>query len=427
MTRAISVWRRALLAAPIVILAGLSVQEMMAAGPVVAVGPCVPNVVQFTTIQGAVNAVPPGATIKVCPANYPEQVVVNKNLILTGVNSGTADNPVLVIPSGGFAPNTASLTSGHPIAAQILVQSPATAVTISNLAVDGSNNNLNSGCDDARLIAIYYQNASGTVNFVAARNQAQNAANFGCQGSAGLGIFVQSASPSSSTVRIQNSTVRGYQKNGITGNEVGTTVTITGNVVVGAGPTTTAQNGIQVGFGATGKVQTNTVADDDFNGDPAAGTGSGILIFDSGNMTISGNSVTNAQNGIPIVTDGTLPADNNTVTNNHVSDTHLGDGIDICSNNNTISGNTVFSSGQAGIHLDSSCGSTGANNIVSKNTVNEACAGILLGSGGGNTFPMPNIVANVANTTLAGDVCTPTMLTARRSGSPGRSARPARP
>jgi parallel beta-helix repeat protein len=426
MTRTTGGWRRALLAAPMVILASLSAPQVTA-GSVVEVGNCVPNIVQFATIQGAVNAVPPGSVIKICPANYPEQVVVNKNLTLTGVKSGTTDNPVLVIPLGGFVPNTTSLASGHPIAAQILVQSPATAVTISNLAVDGSNNNLNSGCGDARLIGIYYQNASGTVSFVAARNQAQDAANFGCQDSAGLGIFVQSASPSTSTVRIQNSTVRGYQKNGITGNEVGTTVAIAGNSVVGAGPTTTAQNGIQVGFGATGKVQNNTVADDDFNGDPSGGTGSGILIFDSSNMTITANFVTNVQNGIPIVTDGTMPADNNTVANNHVSNTHLGDGIDLCSNGSSITGNVVFSSGQAGIHLDSSCGSTGNNNTVSKNTVNEACAGILLGSGSGNTFPLPNLVANVANTTLAGDVCTPTVLSQRRVGSEGHNSRPARP
>lgn len=146
------------------------------------------NVVQFTTIQGAVNAVPSGSTIKVCPAKYAEQVVINKNLTLIGLNSGTADNPVLVIPLGGFVPNTTSLTSGHPIAAQILVQSPATAVTISSLAVDGSNNNLNSGCDDAPLIGVYYRNGSGTVNFVAALNQAQNAANLVAKPRWGLGF-----------------------------------------------------------------------------------------------------------------------------------------------------------------------------------------------------------------------------------------------
>ena len=427
MTKTIGAWRRVMLAATVIIFifAGLRAQQLSAS--VVSVGPCVANVMHFTTIQEAVNGVPPGSTIKICPANYHEQVVINKNLTLVGVNSGSADNPVLVIPSGGFAPNTTSLTSGRPIAAQILVNSPATAVTISSLAVDGSNNNLNSGCSDAPLIGIYYRNASGTVNFVAARNQAQDAANFGCQISAGLGIFVQSASPSTSKVKIQNSTVRGYQKNGITGNEVGTTVTITANSVVGAGPTTTAQNGIQVGFGATGKVQNNTVADDDFNGDPSAGTGSGILIFDSGLMTITGNSVTNTQNGLAIVTDGAFPADSNAVNNNHVSNTHLGDGIDVCSNNNTVSENTVFSSGQAGIHLDSSCGPTGNNNIVSKNTVNEACAGILLGSGTGNTFPIANLVANVAHTTRAGDACTPGVLTMNRVDSQGHISSPARP
>ena len=129
------------------------------------------------------------------------------------------------------------------------------------------------------------------------------------------------------------------------------------------------------------------------------------------------------RNGIPIATDGAFPADTNVVSNNHVSDTHLGDGIDLCSNNNTVSGNTMFSSGQAGIHLDSSCPSTGNNNTVSKNTVNEACAGILLGSGTGNTFPIANLVANVANTTLAGDVCTPVVLTVIQ----GHSSSPARP
>jgi len=40
------------------------------------------------------------------------------------------------------------------------------------------------------------------------------------------------------------------------------------------------------------------------------------------------------------------------------------------------------------------------------NTINEACAGILLGSGSGNTTA-PNSFLNVTNTTLAGDTCAP--------------------
>jgi len=399
------------------------------------VGTCVTGGIHFATIQAAVNGVSAGSTIQVCPGNYPEQVVINKNLTLKGIESGGAYNPVLVIPSpAGFVANTSSLTSGAPLAAQIVVESPATDVEISYLAVDGSGNNLNGGCSDPRLIGIFFQNASGTINYVVARNQAQNTANFGCAGSAGLGIFVQSAGPSTpADVTIRNSTVYGYQKNGITANEMGTTVRVRGNSVVGAGPVVIAQNGIQVGFGATGIVENNTVADDVFNGDPAAGTGSGILIYDSGDTSIRGNSVAFTQTGISIATDGNQSDNNNTMINNQVVNTQLGDGIDLCSNGNTVIANSVFSSSRSGIHLDGSCSSTstGNNNTVSRNVVNDACAGILLGSGTGNTFPSANTYANVANTTLAGDTCTPVIvpdvLQKSQVSSPRHGSSPVRP
>ena len=292
-------------------------------------------------------------------------------------------------------------------------------------------------CSEPPLIGIYYRGASGRLNYVVARNQAQNAANFGCADSAGLGIFVESSSSEHSTVRIENSTVHGYQKNAITANETGTTVTINGNSLVGAGPTTIAQNGIQVAFGAMGTVENNIIADDDFNGDPSLGIGSGILIYGSGGLAITGNSVANTQTGIVTVTDGSFTANGNTVTNNLVTNTHIYDGIDLCSDSNTATGNTVFSSDEAGIHLDSTCGSTGSNNTVSRNTVNEACAGILVG-GSSNTISATNTFANVVNITLAGDVCavtaSSTVATSKFSSqatiqvsSQGRTYSPVRP
>jgi nitrous oxidase accessory protein NosD len=194
-----------LVTAVIAVWAGLSAQPTMAA--TVYVGTCVANVTRYATIQAAVNAVKPGSTIRVCPGNYSEQVVINKDLTLTGYQSGSTQNPVLVMPSGGFVANATGLTSSRAIAAQILVQSPATDVTISYLAVEGTGSNLNSGCFEPPLIGIYYQGASGTLDAVVARNQAQDLSNFGCSGSA---------------VTIQNSTVRGYQKSGIVANEAGT-------------------------------------------------------------------------------------------------------------------------------------------------------------------------------------------------------------
>ena len=430
MIKTIGHGHRTILAAALATLAGLSAPQLMAS--TVKVGTCdIPGVTTvYTTIQSAVTAVSAGSTIDVCPGNYPEQVVIEKNLTLTGFSSRGAANPVVVIPAGGFVANTTSLTTGYPLAVQILVEGPIEGVDISKLAVDGTGSNLNSGCTEPALIGIYYRNASGTVNNVVARNQAQDTANFGCQDSAGLGIFVESGGSGTSTVTIENSSVHGYQKNGITADETGTTVTIDGNSVMGTGSINTAQNGIQVGFGATGTVENNTVSDDIFNGNPSLGTGSGILIYDSGGMTITGNTVSSTQNGIPIVTDGSFPANHNMVTHNRVTNTQLNDGIDLCSNNNTAEGNIVDNSGESGIHLDSTCGATGNNNVVSRNTVHEACAGILLGSGTGNTLT-GNTITDVTYVTLPGNVCaSPVVSNAQpqsQVGSPGHSFSPARP
>ena len=427
MEKAIRHWSPLAVAA-ITLFAGLGGRPAMAS--TVYVGTCVSHVVTYSTIQSAVTAVSAGSTILVCPGNYPEQVIISKNLTLTGIESGAADAAVLVIPGSGFVPNTSSLTTSSPLAAQILVESPATNVTISYLAVDGTGNNLNytDNCSDPRLIGFYFRNASGTLNSVVARNQAQDTANFGCQNSAGLGVFIQS-SGTPATVKIANSNIHGFQKAGIVANENGTTVTLIGNSVIGAGPVNTAQIGIQIAVGAAGTVQNNILADDLYNGEPSAGLAPGILIYASGHITITGNSITSTQFGIALVTAGDLTADWNTVDGNLVVNTQIGDGIDACSNHNTLIGNTVLSSSESGIHLNSLCGGTGSYNTVGANLVNEACAGILEG-GSPNTIYLTNAFLNVVNTTLAGDVCTapvPGTLLSQQAVSPGNSFVPVRP
>lgn len=71
MTKTIGGWRKVMLAATVIIFAGLSAQQLSAS--VVAVGTCVANVVQFTSIQEAVGAVPSGSTIKICPRTIPSK------------------------------------------------------------------------------------------------------------------------------------------------------------------------------------------------------------------------------------------------------------------------------------------------------------------------------------------------------------------
>ena len=87
----------------------------------VAVGSCKPSLPSYPDIQQAVNSVPAGSTIQVCPGSYPQQVVINKDLIIKGIASGNQGAAIITVPAGGLVQNTASLATGRPIAAQLLV------------------------------------------------------------------------------------------------------------------------------------------------------------------------------------------------------------------------------------------------------------------------------------------------------------------
>src|ERR1700674_2968786 len=203
----------------------------------------------FTSIQDAINAADPGSVIRVCPGTYREQLSINKSLSIEG------DNGAIVLPSNMVANTTGS--SGTPIAAAILVKDAAN-VEIEGLIVDTANSGVTECSPD--LIGILYQNSSGSIEHNAVRNAKLSVSLNGCQ--SGDAIVVQSLGSETSKVTIDDNSVHDYQKNGITGNESGTEVTITNNVVTGLGPTIgAAQNGIQIGFGGKGRVLRNTVTD----------------------------------------------------------------------------------------------------------------------------------------------------------------------
>lgn len=399
----------------------------------------------FNSISVAVGGVVSNSTIYVCPGTYAEQVAITKKLTLIGVSgnglSGSgamgANNPVIVSPAGGVVANAADLYNSQPTAAQIFVQTPSGSlatpilVKISNITVDGSNNGL-SGCG-TDLVGIYYQNASGIVDHVTTRYQELDASDFGCQD--GLAIYIQSGYSTSGTanVSIENSSVHDYDKNGITADGSGTVATISGNYVVGIGATSLiAQNGVQMSDGARGVIKNNTVTDDVYvnpldcgppDNTPYCYSSTGILLYDSGgtsgsHVTISGNTVSNTQGAIVVVTDGVETADYNDVSSNKVTTnaaivvpaiTYLLDGIDLCSDHNTATSNTVFNSSGSGIHIDSECtepssAPTGNHSTVTGNTINEACAGVLTGSGTLNNVS-GNITSNVVETSASGDTC----------------------
>lgn len=207
-----------------------------------------------TTIQAAMNAATSGDIITVASGTYTEQIVVNKNLTLTGAGSATTivQAPSVLTPDPDGA-NTLILFTG------------AITAQLSGFTVQGPVNGLNFGI---------YVRAGANVNIH--NNIIKDIRDAPLSGNQ-IGIAIEvgkypDTAPAVSqvgTATITNNVISGYQKNGISVEKTGSSATITGNTITGAGPiTTTAQNGIQIRRGATGTVQTNTITGNAYNVPP---------------------------------------------------------------------------------------------------------------------------------------------------------------
>jgi hypothetical protein len=274
-----------------------------------------------------------------------------------------------------FIPDGSTLDgAGHTITATdppsdhfkgAVVQNAGSTAHIKNLTITTSG--LSNTCDDGddRLRGILFEGAGGSItdNQVNDVNQGTGS---GCQ--EGNGIEVRNTPfdgthPNTKTVTIAGNTVSNYQKNGITANG-DVVATITANTVTGLGPVNfIAQNGIQMGFGARGKIRNNTVAASWFSG--ANWTASGILIFESDDVIAQQNDISGNQSGIVVETWCWFApsAHNNKIQNNTIKDAEFGISVsalvlggfstcDSAANNNKVVNNTVASSsGEIGIFV----------------------------------------------------------------------------
>ncbi len=204
----------------------------------------------------------------VCPGTYAEQVTISKPLSLTGTASGTANQAVITVPSGGLVQNATSMF-GESVAAQILVEG-AGAVNITNIAVDGT------GGDTSCLFwlaGIFYgSGSSGTVNKVRASGQ--------IDGTCGVGIWAENANSPSQSVTVANSTVYNVDSAGIFAGS-GTTPTLTAtlsNNVVNASAAVAAIDSDSV----QGTVNANNVSNSVFG------------VYDLSNITVQGNTIVGA-------------------------------------------------------------------------------------------------------------------------------------
>jgi nitrous oxidase accessory protein NosD len=305
-----------------------------------------------TTIQDGVDMADPGETVCVADGTYEEQVLIDKDLRLT--NAGGA-NPTIRMPGSPSSYTIAeSGASWEPVVFAFGgtensgdVAGPGTvSVCVSGFIIDGNDRN-----PGDRAVGLLYRNVSGTPSKSAI--ESNKVENMHVGGSQTFGIMVYG----DSRVLVSDNTIDGYERGGIgangNGEDPAPTADIRNNSVTGSGANNGwAPNGIQVGYGAEGKVIDNHVMDNRWDG--TAWAASGIIIFESDGVQVRGNTVENSDYGI---TCGSWSwfrqsADNNKFIKNEVTDANVGivlqavawDGYstaDPSVSNNKVTNNTV--------------------------------------------------------------------------------------
>ena len=316
----------------------------------------------FPTIQAAINFANPGEEIYVEPGTYTEQLQIQENLTI----QGTAPGVIVQAPSSLPLSFTTS-AEHHPI----IYVHDANDVSLIGLTVDGMG--LGNTYNYDQFDGVAYYNAGGTIQ----NNTIMDITDTPLDGmQRGVGIYAYNADGSPRTLDVIGNTILDYQKNGmaLSGNNL--VVDVENNTVTGAGPTDQiAQNGIQVSYGATGKVKGNKVSGNYWTGkyagpgnndpasDPNADSSAGILVYEPGSSTleIANNTLTDNQIGIASVAAASL----NILDNEIEGPPHIGYGYPV----------GILVSDEAGWSTGSGLGSNG---LITGNEITLNDYGILL-------------------------------------------------
>ncbi len=247
----------------------------------------------FASIQAAVDAAVDGDIISVAGGTYTEQVVVDgiNNLTITSLNG---DPVTIVAPASGLVVTGFDAFkdsgAGRDIVGIVTVKNAA-GFTLADITVDGDNQGTQAkAVGGADFVGIGVFDAEAQVDSVTVTG-VQDTTFSGVQH--GVGIFSSNAdvANAANSVSVTNSTVDNFNKAGmVLRNAV---VDLDNNTITGEGSTAvTAQNGIQISQGSTGSITNNTITGLDYS--PGSWWSSGIMVYNTSGVDISGNTVTTA-------------------------------------------------------------------------------------------------------------------------------------
>jgi hypothetical protein len=260
----------------------------------------------YATVSAAVAAASPGATIHICAGTYTEQVVITKSLSLTAVGAVTLRLPATPVDTNTVCDNAVT-ANGYQAPQDELSLCHAGTVSITGVTVSAFWPALT--CYDS-LYGVFV----GAGSNLDANSLDVNGAGVpigdpdtGCQGGVGIQVgSARSATPQAGSATLKNVTVTGYQKNGINVTGTGATVAINKATVTGRGPVGTAENGIEVAFGAKGTISGATVSHNQCVLAGVCGPNSqtdtqatGVLFYQAAaGTTVTKSSISNNDNGV---------------------------------------------------------------------------------------------------------------------------------
>jgi nitrous oxidase accessory protein NosD len=309
-----------------------------------------------TSIEAAVEAAPPGATINVCPGTYIEQVSFEPD------DNGTTIRSIVRRAAVIKAPLT--IVTNIVDEQAIVHVNGATGIRILAFTITGPSP---TPCNGIHYGVWVENNGSGTIDdnhITDIRDEDPASLDpplSGCQN--GVGIHVGRKyfdGPTVGAATITRNLIDRYQKNGMTVDNVGSSATIIGNRVKGWGPTPAiAQNGIQISRGAYGNVRNNEVSDNIYTGPAmAVASSAGILLYGAPPADPSPAPGTTVADNYVYRNDDNIPAYGTEfarILNNRVLDSTRFDGIYMGSDtsDNRIEDNFLRNNAEHDCHDDS--------------------------------------------------------------------------